>query len=267
MSSSQEDDEEVGWRPSWETDDEVEFPGPLSRRGRCAIEPDYTHPLLTPLARAQDAIARLETRAWKRHRRLWLRAWGRGWPTARRQAGLPMHTSGFTRRYLALRDAGLTGSYGAAARAGRLERELPTTAARGSEFDVVPSDSTVELALQLARLWRRRLAEFRTWMPLADAGAMRETLQSLGYRDRFADAEAEDWLASCHNRQQWPALIWAGRAAQEWMNRPGTEPLSPNGIFLAACLWREKGFGRAVSLPFWSAPGAASSSAESDHWP
>jgi hypothetical protein len=154
---------------------------------------------------------------------------------------------------LALRDAGLTGSYSASARAGRLERELPTTAARGSEFDLVPSDSAVELALRLARLWRR-LAEFRTWVPLADAAAMRETLQSLGYHDGFADAEAEDWLALRHNRQQWPALIWAGRAAREWMNRPGTEPLSPNGIFLAACLWREKGFGRAVSLPFWSAP-------------
>src|SRR2546430_4150237 len=38
------------------------------------------------------------------------------------------------------------------------------------------------------------------------------------------------------------------------MNRPGTEPLSPDGVFLAACLWREKGFGRSITLPFWSAP-------------
>jgi hypothetical protein len=37
------------------------------------------------------------------------------------------------------------------------------------------------------------------------------------------------------------------------MNRPGAEPLSPDGMFLAACLWREKGFGRAISLPFWAA--------------
>jgi hypothetical protein len=37
------------------------------------------------------------------------------------------------------------------------------------------------------------------------------------------------------------------------MNRPGTEPLSADGVFLAACLWWEKGFGRAISLPFWAA--------------
>jgi hypothetical protein len=30
-------------------------------------------------------------------------------------------------------------------------------------------------------------------------------------------------------------------------------PLTIEGIFLAACLWREKGFGRSISLPFWSA--------------
>ena len=53
-----------------------------------------------------------------------------------------------------------------------------------------------------------------------------------------------EWLASVHVREQGPALIRAGRAALDWMNRPGTEPLSPDGMFLAACLWREKGFGR-----------------------
>jgi hypothetical protein len=56
---------------------------------------------------------------------------------------------------LALRDAGLPGSYAAAARAGRLERELPATAVRESGLDVAPSDLAVELALRLARLWRR----------------------------------------------------------------------------------------------------------------
>src|SRR5271163_4737916 len=64
MSGSQEDDEEVWWRPPWETDDEpaLEPPGTPSPR-KAAVEPDYTHPLLTPLAQAQDAIARLEARA------------------------------------------------------------------------------------------------------------------------------------------------------------------------------------------------------------
>ena len=52
-------------------------------------------------------------------------------------------------RDLALRDAGLTGSYAVAAHAGRLDTELPTMAAAGSPPDVVPSDQIVGAALQL----------------------------------------------------------------------------------------------------------------------
>jgi hypothetical protein len=72
--------------------------------------------------------------------------------------------------------------------------------------------------------------------PLANAQAMRETLQSLGYRIAFIDSQAEDWLASRCIREQGPVLIRAGRAAGDWMNRPGTEQLSADGVFLAACL-------------------------------
>jgi hypothetical protein len=72
--------------------------------------------------------------------------------------------------------------------------------------------------------------------PLANAQAMRETLQSLGYRSAFIDSQAEDWLASRCIREQGPVLIRAGRAAGDWMNRPGTEQLSADGVFLAACL-------------------------------
>jgi len=255
MTGDPEEDEESWWRPAWETDDEaaLEPPGVPHRRQSAAAEPDYDHPLLVPLARAQDAVARLEARVEAaspvvaeglRARMAYREA--SGWLA---HAHIWIHPQDLT-----LRDAGLTGSYGAAARAGRLESELPATAAQGSGFDATPSDVAVDLALRLARLWRR-LAEFRTWAPLADATAMRETLQSLGYRGAFPDAEAEadEWLASVHIREQGPALIRAGRAARDWMNRPGAEPLSPDGIFLAACLWREKGFGRAVSLPFWAA--------------
>jgi hypothetical protein len=248
MSGSQED--EV-WRPSWETDDEVDPPGPPRPR-QLAVGPDYTHPLLTPLARAQDAIARLEARTEAASPAV---AEGlRARMAYREAAGWLAHAHIWIHpQDLALRDAGLTGSYAAAAQAGRLKRELPATAVRESGLDVAPSDLAVELALRLARLWRR-LAEFRTWAPLADAAAMRETLQSLGYRGAFVDAQAEDWLASRHIREQGPILIRAGRAARDWMNQPGTEPLSPDGVFLAACLWREKGFGRSITLPFWSAP-------------
>ena len=40
-------------------------------------------------------------------------------------------------------------------------------------------DIVVNRALRLARLWRR-MAELRSWRPLADADAVRKTLKSLG---------------------------------------------------------------------------------------
>ena len=36
--------------------------------------------------------------------------------------------------------------------------------------------------------------------------------------------------------------------ARDWMNRPCAVPGGPEGPFLAACLWREKGFGQTVTL-------------------
>ena len=65
--------------------------------------------------------------------------------------------------------------------------------------------------------YERRLAEFHTWAPLADAAAMREMLQSLGYRGGFTDAEAEERLTSVNVREQRSALIRAGRGARGWM--------------------------------------------------
>jgi len=254
MGRPREDDEDQWWRPPWETDDDaaLEPPGPPPLR-KLATGPDHTHPLLAPLARAQDAVARLEARVGAASPAV---AEGlRARMAYREAAGWLSHAHIWIHpQDLALRDAGLTGSYGVAARAGRLEGELPATTAHGSGFDVPPSDLAVDQALRLARLWRR-LAEFRTWVPLADATAMREMLQSLGCRGAVADAEIGDWLALVHVREQGPALIRAGHAARDWMNRPhAPEPLMPDGIFLAACLWREKGFGREIGLPFWSAP-------------
>ena len=250
-----EESQESWWQPVWEADDEADLEPPRPARShRLLPEPDDSHPLLTPLARAQDAVARLEARAEAASPAV---AEGlRARMSYREAAGWLTHTHIWIHpQDLALRDAGLTGSYGAAVRRGRLEDELPATAAHGSGFDAIPSDVAVSLALRLARL-ERRLAEFRTWAPLADAAAMRETLQSLGFGAGVTDVEAEQWLASAHSRrEQEPVLIRAGRAARDWMNRRGGEPLSPDGIFLAACLWREKGFGRSISLPFWAAPG------------
>lgn len=63
MIGDPEEDEELSWRPPCETDDEtaLEFPGSPPPR-KAAGEPDYSHPLLAPLARTQDAVARLEAR-------------------------------------------------------------------------------------------------------------------------------------------------------------------------------------------------------------
>jgi hypothetical protein len=106
----------------------------------------------------------------------------------------------------------------------------------------------------MARYWRR-LAEMRSWRPIADASAMRELLALLSFGQVADDAEIAEWLADSSFRQGGPALIRAGLGARAWMNRAAVkEPLTLDGIFLAACLWRASGFGRAISLPFWLAP-------------
>ena len=136
------------------------------------------HPLLLPLAEAQDTVARLEATAATASSAVveGLRAR----VAYREAAGWLAHAHTWIHpRDLALRDAGLTGSYTAAALAGRLDVELPTMTARDSKPDVVPSDDVVGSALRLARLWRR-LAEHRTWRPVADAPAVRETLRFPG---------------------------------------------------------------------------------------
>jgi hypothetical protein len=66
--------------------------------------------------------------------------------------------------------------------------------ARGSKPDVVPSDEVVDSALRLARLWRR-LAEHRTWRPVADAPAVRETLRSPGLAAASLANVAVFWIA------------------------------------------------------------------------
>jgi hypothetical protein len=251
MSGDPEDDDEF-WRPPWETDDEIEPPGPLrARKPATAVEPDYDHPLLTPLARAQDAIARLEAKAeaasdavaaglrarmayleaagWLRHAHVWIHPWD-----------------------LALRDNALTGSYAAAAAGDRLSIELPSTVAQESDLAVPPSDTVVNQALRLARLWRR-LGELRSWRPLADAAALHKMLESLG--SRIPDEAAiADWLASVRLLERGPVLIRAGRAGRDWMNLPRVDPRSPDAVFLAACLWHEQSTYMPIPLPFWSAP-------------
>lgn len=212
-----------------------------------------THPLLAPLAQAQDAVARLEATVATASSAVvqGLRA-----RLAYREAtGWLAHAHTWVHpRDLALRDAGLTGSYTAADLGGRLDAELPTMAARDSKPDVVPSDDMVGSALRLARLWRR-LAEHRTWRPIADAAAVRDTLASLGWSVANDNGAIEDWLHTTRRRDRGPALICAGHGARDWMNRQGHgDPLATDGLFLAACVWRDAGFGRDIPLLFWAAP-------------
>jgi len=243
------DPERDDWfRPVWDTGDEAELDPPGTRRAPVAsAEPDYRHPLLEPLARAQDAVTQLETRADTASPAVAEGLVAR--MSYREAAGWLAHAHVWIHPHdLALRDRGLTGSFAAAFRAGRLRAEIPSTAAHGADVESVPSDITVDRALRLARLWRR-LSELRTWRPLADADAVHETLQGLGSTS-LPPAEVEDWLGMAGD-EQGPLLIRAGRAARDWMNRPGRDARDCSGIFLAACLW---GTRRPIPLPFWSAP-------------
>ena len=176
MSDGLGDEDEGLFRPVWETEDEAALDPPgFPRARRQPAEPDYQHPLLTPLARAQDAVARLEARAEMaspavaeglRARLSYLEA--AGWL---RCVHIGIHPWD-----LALRDSGITGSYAAAAVADRLHGELPSTVRQEGGVEAAPSDILVNDALRLARLWRR-LAELRTWQPLHDDDALREALQ------------------------------------------------------------------------------------------
>jgi len=108
------------------------------------------HPLLSPLADAQDTLARLEATLATASAAA---AEGLRARTAYREAaGWLAHSHTWVHpRDLALRDAGLTGSYTAADLAGRLAAELPTMTAHGSEPDVVPADEMTRADPRRAR--------------------------------------------------------------------------------------------------------------------
>lgn len=244
----EDEDDEFLFRPVWESEDDLDPPGPPRARPS-AKEPDYTHPLLIPLAKAQDAVARLEAtlEAAPESISTGLRARlsyreGSGWLA---YSHVWIHP-----RDLALRDAGLTASYAPSAVAGQLAAQLPATTAKGSVFEIPPSDRAVDQALRFAALWRR-LAELRTWVPLEHASAMQEALKFLSCQAPLS--EIADWLALA-DQLQGPTLMNAGRAARDWLNRPHiAKPLTQDGTFLAAAMWRQRGFGRPLALPFWLA--------------
>lgn len=247
-------EDEGWWQPVWQ--EAPDHPQRLPSSGLAA--------LLSPLAQAVAALARLEARladgsdcvAEGLHARIALRE-ASGWLA---HQGSWVHPTD-----LGLREAGLTGSYTAAAMTGRLRAVLPATRETQAGEAPVADDATVGEALVLAGLWRR-LATRTSWSPLADTLALRQTLALIGRHD-LPDAVLSAWLASHGARaagDALPALIRAGQAAQEWADQDraaGTgrpDRLSTAGLLLASCVWRlpAKGAGpgrHGGALPFWSA--------------
>jgi len=236
------DQDEELLRPPWE-DDAPMFRRASDRRGANAAA------LLVPLARAQDAVARLETlvaaapddlASGLRARLALFEAAG-----FLAHRGPPVHPHD-----LALREAGMTGSYSLAALTGRLKQEAPWTAAAGGEG--VPDDHLVAQALALARHWRR-LAELSTVQPLRSVATLATSLSPLGAH--LADDEtARDWLAALPGPTERPGLLAAAQIVAEGI--PGTprgEALDLAPAYVAAAVWRRHGYGRGCALPFWSA--------------
>ncbi len=249
MSGLPEEEEESWWVRRPRTDDGSELMPPLLPKGRSSDRPDLAHPLLLPLSRAQNSVARLEAAVAAasdpvtegiRARIAYTEA-----------AGWLAHVSSWIHpNELALRDSGLRGAYMPAVRKGILKPSIPEV----DGFELFSSKQPIAAALRFAKQWRR-LAEFTTWRPLADAADVRETVDSIEWRsDPILHGDIEAWLTSSFARSEIPELISAAIAARDWMNTHiKSEPLALEAIFLGACVWRQKGFGRPISLPFWSA--------------
>ncbi len=198
--------------------------------------------LLLPLARAQGGLARLEATAAAASDAV--QEGLRARLAFREAAGWLAHQGHWIHPTdLALRDAGLTGSYAAAQLGQRLPSVLPATtqAAEGAE---VPEDQDIALALTVARLWRR-LGDQRTWRPL-------EHLEVLAPLGESSPPEAlQQRLHLLSPPDDLPPLVIAGMIARDWQDGGRRDRLSLAGIFLAACIWRAPGND---ALPLWSAP-------------
>jgi hypothetical protein len=208
---------------------------------------EQTRALLLPLARAQDALARLEAAAAAVSAEVRDGLWAR--LAFREAAGWLAHQGYWIHPIdLALRDAGLTGSYAAARLGQRLPSVLPATTGVTEGMQEVPEDQEAALALTVARLWRR-LSESRTWRPLHDAKALAAALALLG--ERGSPGELAERLQRLRGPDDLPALVIAGGLACDWQEGGRADRLGLPGVFLAACTWQAQG---GAALPFWSAP-------------
>ena len=129
---------------------------------------------------------------------------------------------------LALRDAGLTGSYAAARLGERLPSVLPATASAIETVPEVPEDQEIALALTVARLWRR-LVESRTWRPLQDPDVLAAALAPLGEGD--PPAVLAERLQRLRPPEDLPPLLVAGLLARDWEQAGRRDRLSLPGLF------------------------------------
>ena len=185
------------FRPPWED----EAPPCAS------TQPAANEALLIPLARAQDAVARLEAAvaaapdavaAGLRARLALFEA-----------AGFLAHCGSAVHPHdLALREAHLTGSYTLAALTGQLRAAAPWTTADGGG-GAVADDHLVADALAYARQWRR-LAELATWLPLRSLESLTGPLSQLG-APLADDVPTRAWLAALPGPAVTAGLLAAAR--------------------------------------------------------
>ena len=239
--------------PSWQFHDEpADDDQPVLTFWPVAERPRQD-PLLIPLARAQDAIARLE--AGVEAASPDIAAGLRARVSLHEASGfLGHHHATVHPRDLALHEAGLTGSYAAASILGTLANELPWSFAAGLEQHSAPNDwpreRLVDQALHYARLWRQLGTHQAAHRPDRWGAAL--TLLGAGTLD--GDALA-DWADRLPNRTQAPGLLAASEVAANGIPEQGRrDRLDLPSLYVAVCLWRLHGFGHGIALPFWSAP-------------
>lgn len=211
------------------------------------FDEESTRPLLAPLARAQNAVAHHQATAAAASAAVREGLWAR--LAFREASGWLAHQGHWIHPIdLALRDAGLTGSYTAARLGERLPSVLPATTSAAETVPEVPEDQEIALALTLARLWRR-LADQRTWRPLQDMEVLATALAPLGGGD--PPTVLAERLRRLRPPEDLPPLLAAGLLARDWEPDGRRDRLSLSGLFLAACVWQAES---GAALPLWSAP-------------
>ena len=230
------------FRHPWEDEPLDDMPGlppifrPGGRAAHAAAATD-TAALLLPLAQASASLARLDARldcaspevAVGLRARLALRE-AAGWLA--HQHGTWVHPTD-----LGLREAGLTGSVTAAAMSDRLRRALPATisaaAVAGSAPGAAAEDLAVAQALQFGRLWQR-LAEHRTWTPLAISSPCASFCASWAITSRPRTSLRIGSIASLdrrmRSRQRFPPFSWLRRRHRLGWRQSGPTRIGPTGF-------------------------------------